>query len=48
VTYNGKPLYLFAGDAFIPGFPGVSGPASINGSGMTTPWGVFNTVTPAT
>jgi predicted lipoprotein with Yx(FWY)xxD motif len=48
VTYNGKPLYLFAGDAFIPGFPGVSGPASINGSGMTTQWGVFNTVTPAT
>jgi predicted lipoprotein with Yx(FWY)xxD motif len=48
VTHNGQPLYLYAGDAYIPGIPGVSGPASINGSGVTTPWGVFNTVPPAT
>ena len=44
VTYNGRPLYLFAGDAFIPGIPGVGGPASINGAGAISPWGVFNTV----
>ena len=48
VTYNGQPLYLYAGDAYIPGIPGVSGPASINGSGVTSPWGMFNTVPPAT
>ena len=44
VTYNGQPLYLYIGDAYIPGIPGISGPASINGAGMTTPWGVFNTI----
>ena len=44
VTYNGHPLYLFVGDAFIPGIPGVSGPASINGAGANTPYGVFNTI----
>ncbi len=47
VAYNGQPLYLYADDAYIPGIPGVSGPASINGSGVTSPWGVFNTVPPA-
>lgn len=47
VTFNGQPLYLFAGDAYIPGIPGISGPASINGAGRTTPWGTFNTVPPS-
>jgi predicted lipoprotein with Yx(FWY)xxD motif len=47
VTFNGQPLYLYAGDAFIPGLPGVSGPASINGAGLTTPWGTFNTIPPS-
>ena len=47
VTYNGKPLYLFVGDAYIPGIPGISGPAGINGAGLTTPWGVFNTIPPS-
>jgi predicted lipoprotein with Yx(FWY)xxD motif len=47
VTYNQKPLYLFVGDAFIPVIPGVSGPASINGAGVATPWGVFNTIPPS-
>lgn len=46
VTFDGHPLYLFAGDAYIPGIPGISGPASINGAGVTSPWGVFNTVPP--
>jgi predicted lipoprotein with Yx(FWY)xxD motif len=46
VTYNGKPLYLYIGDAYIPGIPGISGPASINGAGVTSPWGVFNTIPP--
>lgn len=44
VTYNGRPLYLYAGDAYIPAIPGVSGPASINGAGLSTQWGVFNTI----
>jgi predicted lipoprotein with Yx(FWY)xxD motif len=44
VTYDGHPLYLFAGDAYIPGIPGVSGPASINGAGISSPWGVFDTI----
>jgi predicted lipoprotein with Yx(FWY)xxD motif len=44
VTFNGQPLYLYVGDAYIPGIPGVSGPASINGSGLTSPWGTFNTI----
>jgi predicted lipoprotein with Yx(FWY)xxD motif len=42
VTYNGRPLYLYTGDAYIPGIVGSAG--SINGAGMTTPWGVFNTI----
>ena len=46
VTYHGRPLYLYIGDAYIPGIPGVSGPASINGAGKHTPWGVFNTIPP--
>jgi len=46
VTFDGHPLYLFAGDAYIPGIPGISGPASINGAGVSSPWGVFNTVPP--
>jgi predicted lipoprotein with Yx(FWY)xxD motif len=44
VTFKGKPLYLYAGDAYIPGIPGVSGPAAINGAGLTTPWGTFHTI----
>ena len=46
VTYNGRPLYLYIGDAYIPGISGISGPASINGAGKHTPWGVFNTIPP--
>ena len=46
VTYKGKPLYLFADDAYIPPFPYNGGPASINGAGADTPWGVFNTIPP--
>jgi len=47
VTFNGRPLYLYVGDAYIPGIPGVSGPASINGAGLTSPWGTFNTISPS-
>ena len=39
VTYNGRPLYLFVEDAYI---KGITGAPSINGAGLTTPWGVFN------
>jgi predicted lipoprotein with Yx(FWY)xxD motif len=46
VTYNDQPLYLYTGDAYIPGIPDISGPAGINGAGKTSPWGVFNAVTP--
>ena len=46
VTYNGRPLYLFYDDAYIPGLPYNSGTASINGAGAHTPWGVFNTIPP--
>jgi predicted lipoprotein with Yx(FWY)xxD motif len=47
VTYDHKPLYLFVGDAFIAGLPVIGGPASINGAGAITPWGVFNTIPPS-
>ncbi len=43
VTYNGRPLYLFNDDAYI---PGITGTQSINGAGADTPWGVFNTIPP--
>jgi predicted lipoprotein with Yx(FWY)xxD motif len=41
VTFNGRPLYLFIKDAYI---PGITGTQSINGAGAVTPWGVFNTI----
>jgi predicted lipoprotein with Yx(FWY)xxD motif len=41
VTYNGKPLYLFIGDAYIQGITGTKG---LNGAGAHTLWGVFNTI----
>ena len=44
VTYKGRPLYLFADDAFIPGLPYGGGAASINGAGARTIWGSFNTI----
>jgi predicted lipoprotein with Yx(FWY)xxD motif len=44
VTYKGKPVYLFWGDAYIPGATGTQG---IYGHGKITPWGVFNTVSPS-
>ena len=43
VTYKGKPLYLFYGDAYIGGITGTQG---IYGAGEVTPWGVFNTIPP--
>ena len=43
VTYNGRPLYLFNRDAYI---SVLGGTASINGAGLNTPFGVFNTITP--
>ncbi len=43
VTYNGRPLYLFNNDAYIAGITGTQG---INGAGVDTPWGVFNTIPP--
>jgi predicted lipoprotein with Yx(FWY)xxD motif len=47
VTFDGQPLYLYIGDAYIPGIPGISGPASINGAGLISPWGTFNTIPPS-
>jgi predicted lipoprotein with Yx(FWY)xxD motif len=44
VTYDDHPLYLFFGDAYIPGLIGTKG---INGAGAHTPWGVFNTIPPS-
>ncbi len=41
VTYHGRPLYLFIGDAYIPGLIGTQ---SINGAGLNTPWGEFNPI----
>lgn len=46
VTYKGRPLYLFADDAYIPGLPYNGGTASINGAGARTIWGAFNTIPP--
>jgi predicted lipoprotein with Yx(FWY)xxD motif len=46
VTYHGRPLYLFNGDAYI---AGVTGTQSINGADAHTPWGVdrgFRTLSP--
>jgi len=43
VTYHEKPLYLFENDAYIPGTPYGGGPF-INGAGLNTPWGAFNTI----
>lgn len=44
VTYRGQPVYLFYGDAYIPGVTGTQG---IYGQGKATPWGMFNTVRPS-
>jgi predicted lipoprotein with Yx(FWY)xxD motif len=44
VTYRGRPLFLFADDAFIPGLPYNGGTASINGAGADTVWGMFDTI----
>lgn len=46
VTYKGRPLYLFADDAYIPGLPYGGGTASINGAHARTVWGAFNTLQP--
>jgi predicted lipoprotein with Yx(FWY)xxD motif len=46
VTYQARPLYLFADDAYIPGLPYNGGAASINGSGARSQSGVFNTLSP--
>ena len=46
VTYRGRPLYLFADDAYLPPFPYNGAAASINGAGANTMWGVFNTIPP--
>ncbi len=43
VTYNGRPLYLFEGDAYIQGLVGSQG---IFGAGLSTPWGTFDTIPP--
>ena len=43
VTYNGHPLYMFFRDAYIPGITGTQG---IFGAGVSSPWGVFNTIPP--
>jgi Secreted repeat of unknown function len=47
VTYNNRPLYLFADDAYLPKLPYNGGTASINGAGADTLWGVFNTIPPS-
>ena len=44
VTYHGRPLYLFKNDAYIPTLPYNGGAAGINGAGLNTPWGMFNTI----
>ena len=48
VTYNGQPLYLNFGDAYLAGVPFYNnGMPTINGDGAVTPWGVFNTISPS-
>jgi predicted lipoprotein with Yx(FWY)xxD motif len=45
VTYNGQPLYMNYGDAYLAGVPFYNdGMPTINGAGAVTPWGVFNTI----
>jgi Secreted repeat of unknown function len=46
VTYNGRPLYLFKGDAYIgPLPPRFNGPGGVNGDGITVPGvGTFQAV----
>jgi predicted lipoprotein with Yx(FWY)xxD motif len=46
VTYKGRPLHLFSGDAYIAGLPYLGGTASINGADAHTIWGVFDTIPP--
>jgi predicted lipoprotein with Yx(FWY)xxD motif len=45
VTYHGRPLYLFNKDAYVGGMSPV-GMQGINGAGVVTPSGVFNTIPP--
>jgi predicted lipoprotein with Yx(FWY)xxD motif len=43
VTYNGKPLYLYKGDAYIGPLPSpFNGPGGINGDGASAFGGTFN------
>lgn len=43
VTYNGKPLYLYKGDAYIGALPSpFNGPGGINGNGASAYGGTFN------
>jgi predicted lipoprotein with Yx(FWY)xxD motif len=43
VTYNGKPLYMFAGDAYIAPLPSpFNGPGGINGDGASGFGGTFH------
>jgi predicted lipoprotein with Yx(FWY)xxD motif len=48
VTYKGKPLYLFADDAYFSlsalGLGDPYGMARIDGAGADTLWGVFNAI----
>ena len=45
VTYNGRPLYLNFGDAYLAGIPFYNnGMPTINGDGAVTQWGVFDTI----
>jgi predicted lipoprotein with Yx(FWY)xxD motif len=43
VTYKGRPLYLFYKDAYIEPISG-TGTQGIYGAGVSSPWGVFNTI----
>jgi predicted lipoprotein with Yx(FWY)xxD motif len=45
VTYNGQPLYMDYGDAYLAGVPfWNNGMPTINGAGAVTQWGTFNTI----